>query len=365
MRAGVARADNSLAAAGHSRGSGVIVRKASRSVSLTVAALVAVVGAVYVLVGYHLNAGQQSDFDQIWYGARALRNGLNPYAEIGPNAAGFPAPFPLFYPLTALLPPILVSWFDVAIARAVFSAASAFAFTYLLLRTGTHRWPGLLSASFVYSLSLVQYSPLLACAFITPVYGWVTVCKPNVGVAVLAGARSNRWLAISLGGAILLVIASLILLPSWPRDWLEAVRLGKHFRPFILRPGGVLMLLALLRWRRPEARWMAVLSVMPGTPGLCEALVLFTVTRSRRESILLALGTYAALFATYPSTQFETFEAFIARGALATLAFVYLPGLIAILRRPNEGEVPLWLDRVTARISGKRYSDAATTPSIS
>jgi hypothetical protein len=87
---------------------------------------------------------------------------------------------------------------------------------------------------------------------------------------------------------------------------------------------------------------------MPGTPGLGESIVLFTVTQSRRESTLLALATYAALYFTYPMSQFKTFEAFIDRGALGVLAFIYIPMLIAILRRPNEGDVPAWLERLAS-----------------
>src|SRR5919107_5901674 len=40
------------------------------------------------------------DFDQVWFAARALFAGRNPYAEIGPGLH-FDWPAPLYYPLTA------------------------------------------------------------------------------------------------------------------------------------------------------------------------------------------------------------------------------------------------------------------------
>jgi len=42
------------------------------------------------------------DFDQVWFAARVLFSGGNPYQQIGPGRA-FDWPAPLYYPLTAVL----------------------------------------------------------------------------------------------------------------------------------------------------------------------------------------------------------------------------------------------------------------------
>jgi hypothetical protein len=47
--------------------------------------------------------------------------------------------------------------------------------------------------------------------------------------------------------------------------------------------------------------------------------------------------------------HFDSFAAFTDRGALFMLGFVYLPALVAILRRGNEGAIPPWAERLTGR----------------
>ncbi len=111
----------------------------------------------------------------------------------------------------------------------------------------------LLSASLISAVSFVQFAPLLACAALSPWFGWVLPCKPNMGLAVLTTSRSNRWLAISLAFFAVVVVISLLVEPSWPSRWLDAVKQGEPFTPYAMRPEGALLLLALMRWRRPEA----------------------------------------------------------------------------------------------------------------
>jgi len=235
---------------------------------------------------------------------------------------------------------------DVVTARSVFAAVSTGCFAFLISRLGYAHLAALLSASLLFSVSFVQFAPLLACAAMSPAFGWVVSCKPNMGLAVLTTARSKKWLTISVGLSVTMVLVSLALQPAWPMRWMEAVREGDHFTPYVLRPGGALLLLALLRWRRPEARWLAALSVIPGTPGVQEALVLFTVPQSFRTILLLAIGTHLANFWVRPLEQFSTWMDYVNTEAMALLAFVYLPALLGILRRPNEGEAPAWLDSV-------------------
>ena len=70
-----------------------------------------------------------------------------------------------------------------------------------------------------------------------------------------------------------------------------------HIRPPLLYWGGPLMLLALLRWRRPEARLLAALSCVPHTPELYESLYLFLVPASMWQGALLAALNYGIVFA--------------------------------------------------------------------
>jgi hypothetical protein len=64
-----------------------------------------------------------------------------------------------------------------------------------------------------------------------------------------------------------------------------------------------------------------------------------------RQCLTLALLTHAPNFLML-GARFHTFAEFADRGALYMLGFVYLPVLMAVLRRANEGSVPLWVERL-------------------
>ena len=59
-----------------------------------------------------------SDFGQVWFGSRTLLAGGNPYDVVGPGGA-FDWPFPLLYPLTALLAAAPLAWLPLRLAEAV------------------------------------------------------------------------------------------------------------------------------------------------------------------------------------------------------------------------------------------------------
>jgi hypothetical protein len=203
----------------------------------------------------------------------------------------------------------------------------------------------LLSAPAFQTVALVQWSGWLACAALVPWLGWVFACKPNAGLPVLAASVSNRAIVQSLAVAGALTLVSFLLQPGWVSDWLEAIRGQPHFRPYVLRAGGALMLFALLRWRRPEARWLAATACVPGTPGPQEALVFFAWPLSFRQLLVLGLLSHGALWAAFFARQRGDFYSYVDVAAVANIAFIYLPALVVILRRPNEGSVPRVLDR--------------------
>ena len=101
-------------------------------------------------------------------------------------------------------------------------------------------------------------------------------------------------------GSGVFVLASLVLLPTWPRDWWHAA-LGSTTRQGIplLTPAGPLLLLAVQN--AGMAPWVLV-------------------------------------------------------------AALYLPPLVMVLRHPNTGEVPAWLDRLAARPSVELRPEPAIEP---
>jgi hypothetical protein len=177
---------------------------------------------------------------------------------------------------------------------------------------------------------------LLTAAALMPALSWVLVAKPTTAFATLAAyfrRAGRRSLALSI--AVVLVAVSFIASRSWVSDWLEAVRAAHHFLPLVARPGGFLLLASLIRWRRPEAWLIALLAVVPQTAAPYEALPLVLALTSRREAMIFAALSLAAVpFLTRPD---------LARDLVATLehkspimlGFVYLPVVAMVLRRPN------------------------------
>ena len=104
-------------------------------------------------------------------------------------------------------------------------------------------------------------------------------------------------------------------------------------------------MLMLLRWRRPEARLVLALACVPQTPLLYETVPLFLVPQAVIEGGVLWLGSWlVALWQAAAGPYHTDLERFTA-SARAIGWLLYLPCVAMILRRPNVGHVPLWLEQ--------------------
>lgn len=299
--------------------------------------------------------GGVTDIDVILYAARDVVAGVTPYAGVGPDRE-----WSFYYPLIAALPFIPFSWLS----------STAFHFVLLIGASGLLAWgvardrpeilPLFFSAAFLQSALHVQWPPILMVAVFFPALAWLYVLKPHSGLALLAAYPTVRSVrAAALGGAVLFA-ASLLVQPSWPAEWLASISGTTHFKAAVLHPGGVLLLLALLRWRRPEARLLLVLALIPRTAALYEMLFLFLIPRTRRETWALVVGSWVLLgWHLYVLRAFpDAGPAAFSRLELGALLTMYLPALGMVLRRPNVGEAPEWArsawDRASELCSGLR-----------
>jgi hypothetical protein len=272
--------------------------------------------------------GVISDWDPTWVGTAALLRGESPYAAIQVP----PWPNWLLYPLPALLVSAPFTLVPLALARVLFAAIGVAAFTYVITRR--HRWTlyFLISGAMLRSYVDVQWSPLLIAAALTPSLSWLLAVKPTLGFALWT-ARPNRTAVL---GGLILVGISLLIRPGWVQEWLASVAKTPH-EPHLLRPGGFLMLLGMLRWRRPEGRLLAALCLVPQTTALYETLPLALLCRDRAQAAAFAGLTMLAhvLFQLGPQGLWPV-------GAeyqwWVLLALVYLPAIVLVLRRPNEAE---------------------------
>ena len=95
----------------------------------------------------------------------------------------------------------------------------------------------------------------------------------------------------ALLAAVGFTVVTLVLWPWWPREWLAQLSTVTHMSAPVTRWGGPLLLLAALRWRRPEARLLLGLSCIPQTPVVYEAVPLFLLVTTLREGVALLVVT--------------------------------------------------------------------------
>jgi hypothetical protein len=299
------------------------------------------------MFAYSSRPGAAPDFIYPWTAARLLVSGTNPYAAL---PGGFPAPLqaPLLYPLPTVLIAIPFSWFTLPVAVGSFVALSVSLLAFAVTRRD---WSSLIlfaGAPLLMAVTLGQWSPLLVAAVLIPIGGFLALTKPNVGLALTVFRPT--WVGIA--GCAAFLAASLIVLPTWPRDWLHNLALdrqsGTHIAP-ITTPLGLLLLLSLLRWRRAEARLLLAMACVPQLLFFYDQLPLMLVPASRRERYLLIIASDLALFVWLMTGHDSAAGPRIAQWCV--MASMYLPCLIMILRRPNEGSVPAWVDRGAARMS--------------
>jgi hypothetical protein len=287
------------------------------------------------------------DFDQIWFAARAFLAGRNPYAEIGPGLA-FNWPAPLYYPLTAVLSVAPLAPIPRPIAGVLFAAIASGAFVWASTHKSIAPAVVITSASAALAAETVQWSPLLGAAFGIPWLGFVLCAKPTVGFAIWA-ARPTK---VAFFEILALVAASLLLFPGWPAEWIAALRHtslatpgGTPYLSPVRTLAGSLTLALLLRWRRPEARLILALACVPQTPLLYETVPLFLVPLSIVEGGILWAGSWVAALWIARAGPYGSDLARFTASARAISWCLYLPCVVMVLRRPNEGELPARLEK--------------------
>jgi hypothetical protein len=287
------------------------------------------------------------DFDHLWFAARAMLDGRDPYQLIGPGRE-YNWPWLLYYPLTAPSSILPLALLPLSIARALYVAVPTGLLAFLLTRDGFGRLPLLVSGAFLYSVKTAQWGPVVLCALMLPWFGFFCAAKPNLGIGTLAGARSLPALARMVAGAAVLVILSLIMQPQWPRRWLDVIAQAPQPLSALSLIGGPILLLALLRWRRWEARMLLVFALVPQTSGAVGTLPLLLVPRSFRAVTVLAILSYVPIF--YAPQTGQSIEQWAYRETFATLFAIYLPVLWIVLRMPNHGPLPARLEALAGRL---------------
>lgn len=275
-----------------------------------------------------------TDFDQFWFAARALLRGDNPYAVVGPGRE-FQWDWPLYYPLPAVLFAVPFTVFPVAVGRVLFSAITGGVLGWAMGGRVRFLWPLLLSASYLIATSRTQFSALVLAIMWLPVAGAFATAKPNVGFMALV-TLSRRDLLTALVSCAAIGLLSLAIRPGWIGEWQVALAAPHVLAPPVTRLGGFLLLLAALRWRRPEARLLLAVACVPHTPSLYDVLLLFFACHTLRETLGLAILTHVLFWGWISFGSGPTFDAYALGLGQAAVFVIYLPVLMLILSRPNE-----------------------------
>ena len=295
--------------------------------------------------------GGRSDFAPLWQAARLALEGRNPYALIG-HGNVVESAWPMFYPATAFVvsaPFTLIPSFHLASTAFVF--VSVFLLVWGATHDGWHRLPMFPSIAFLTSASLGQWSTLMTAMVFLPWLGFLAAAKPQNAAPVIGSAKdASHWRAALIGGGVLLAL-SFVMVPTWPRDWWALLGTTDNFIAPVFRLGGPLILIVLLRWRRPETWLVLIAACMPQTWPPYNGLILFTVARTYREFSLLSIVSSASwiVFAWF-ANDFSDAQERVWMSAILNL-FGYLPAALIILRRPNEGPGPVWMSLFSRKFS--------------
>jgi hypothetical protein len=208
------------------------------------------------------------------------------------------------------------------------------------------------------TLVMGQWSLLITAAALLPGAAWLVCVKPTTGFASFV--YRPRWSAII--GSLIAYAICLLITPTWPAEWWRAMFFDPSTHWYVPAVGlafGPLLLLAVLRWRTPEARMLLALSLAPQVQALYSGLPALLAARNRLEAVALSLASSFGYLGwlwydwRVPATELRD----PAHQAPWLMFSVYLPALLLVLLRPNEGSIPEWLERrlraVPAWLRGK------------
>jgi hypothetical protein len=298
-----------------------------------------------VLAGWfsYLNTSRPEprDFTAVWRTARAILDHQDPAAVSRT----------VFYPLPSILggvPWALIPTVDEA--NALFMMCSAAAFAWALMEHGYAPLLGFFAAGMAFAAEVVQWTPIFAGAYALAPLSVFLVVKPHMGLPIFL-ARPSWW---PVGGAVVVTCAAFVIDPAWITHWREGMAIGgAHlgpaqrgfpYSPPILLPGGAVALLAILRWRRPEARLLVALACVPQSLLLYETVPLALVPRTVREASVFTGLSYIVLWYLIRGRPYADIAEFAVAGGRMYALLLYIPLTIMVLRRPNAGRIPRWVE---------------------
>jgi hypothetical protein len=313
----------------------------ARNRLLVAAGFALVAGLIAWRAQYIARAGG-GDFLMLWRATRIVLSGGDPYLlKWWTDLRAAQTPF--YYPLPAIGIGLPFVWLRAQDAAVAFVALSAGLLGFILSKYDLDRLAIVFSVPFVFAAQLSQTTFLIVALGLLPALAGLTVMKPNIGLALFA--YRPAWRTAVLGAALLL--GSVVFWPWWPREWVGLVRDSPvHHSPLSTGVGAVAVL-ALLRWRRPEARLLFAMSVIPHALYFYDELPLWLVAASRRQAMMLTASSWLG-WVGWVATSGAPGGPLLIDTPVWVVVALYLPSLLMVLARENVGDVPDWLERLIA-----------------
>jgi len=239
------------------------------------------------------------------------------------------------YPLTAAIFALPFVRLQPELAAGLFWGISSSLLAFGLTRHGYTRLLVFLAYPYWAGMLAVQWSPIIAAGAFFPLLLPVTMAKPQVGLPVLLTRISRR----GLGACLVVALASLILMPTWPWAWLRQTGNYQHFIPLLVLPGP-LLLLALIRYRNRDALLLTLSSLMPQR-WFFDSFILWLIPQSRREIVWTVFFSWGAGI-----WRWYHFPHSFAEVGRWTVIFLYLPMLAVILLRKTAAGAPIATSKV-------------------
>lgn len=269
-----------------------------------------------------------SDSIQAWYSAHSILFLGDPYKMIGPDKVLY-YNLPLIYPIHSGLLVLPLGFLSAADFASAFVWISAFIFVLAATDVDWKFLPVIFSAPFFVSAYQGQWTILATAGYLVPSLAIFYTAKPSLGLALFAANPSRHTIISALGGGLLVALIGMAMFPEWPIEWVKIVANARHQWIPIMHIAGLVTPLALLRWRRPEARMIFFLACVPHTMLWYDTLPLLLVGLTFRESLILSLMSWVPLAA-----QLGTGE-FVPMNITQYILYGFVPSLILVLLRPN------------------------------
>jgi hypothetical protein len=226
------------------------------------------------------------------------------------------------YPLTAAPFALPFVRMPRELAAGLFWGISSALLAFGLTRTGYTRLLIFLAYPYWAGLLTVQWSPLIAAGAFFPILLPATLAKPQVGLPILLTRFSRRGLI----ACAVVTLATIVAAPTWPLLWIHQFGNYQHFIPILVLPGP-LLLLALLRYRDRDARFLMISAVLPQR-WFFDSFPLWLIPQSRREIIwTVFLSWIPGIWRWYHMPHSFT------EVGRWTVSFFYLPMLAVLLLR--------------------------------